>query len=964
MNKFSKKKQRYIIAILLLSSVFLLADCLALKNYDRINRFFSSGVFNQEEFKEASLQSDGLARKIEEEGIVLLKNEKDALPLAVSEGSGYPVNLFGFSSCDCGNVLRGIGTGYATIDSGRKVTLSQALEEKGFLVNQGLLKFYEEFHDEDFARKEMQGRNVLYEPGIESYPSSMLKDAEKFSDTSVMVLSRVLGENCGEAKLYQEKVNALGKTVDNRRHYLELSVEEEGVLQYLKTHYSKVIVLINSTNPMELGFLDDNGIQAALDIGVTGQSGMRAVADVLSGDVTPSGRLTDSYLYDLTQEPSFLNYKASYDSENQAMVHYAENIYVGYRYYETLFSDGDLNESSYRNMVLFPFGYGLSYTEFLWKIEEIRFPDTYLPESEIEVSLSCENIGNRRGKDVIFLFAHSPYSKDGIEKPSSTLIAFSKSASLNPGEIQKGIHLTFSLYQFASYDCFDKNQNGFKGYELEKGSYSFSFQDNSHDLKKMESPSFSFELSKNILFEDDLLTGEKASNLFTGNDSYGGGIDGSGFVKDISYLSRKDFKNSYPKSLPMDLIDSKKIEEMNALNCYDSVKKSMVSKPVFSKGSGLRLVRKEDGTRPSLEELKGTKTPFVYDQGLLRKIAGGDDETLQKLVSQMSKEETKDLVEKSGFGTAAIDSISKPMYLEYDGTCGLNKSVLSDSKTGWTAFPSMTVLGQTFNLSLAYQVGESLAEEGKRTGVSGIYAPSGNLHRSSFNGRNGEYFSEDPFLTGHMAGNIAQGAKSHGFVTYMKHFVMAELGDNCPGVNEFNTEQALREIYLRPFEIAVKEYQIEGLMSSFNRIGAVWTGASYPLLSQVLRKEWGYQGVVISDYSDGSEPLSTRSGILAGNDLWLNERKENALPLDMEDDVYMKKAQESCMHYLHMLATVLTYQKKDTDEDDVSLIYRPVKQDGFPLWMIGFVLINSLFFVAVVGVTVYVFFKKEDPCHD
>lgn len=964
MNKFSKRKQAFIVVILLFSSVFLVADCLILKNYDKINRFFSSGVFNQEEFKEASLQSDSLARRIEEEGIVLLKNEKDTLPLSVSEESGYPVNLFGFSSCDCGNVLRGIGTGYANIDSERKVTLSQAMEEKGFLVNQELLKFYEDFHGEDFVKKEMQGRDVLYEPGIESYPSSMLKAAKEFSDTAIMVLSRVLGENCGEAKLYQEKVNTLGKSKDINRHYLELSLEEEGILQYLKTHYSKVIVLINSTNPMELGFLKDDGIQAALEIGVPGQSGMTAVASVLSGDATPSGRLTDSYLYDLTQEPSFLNYKASYDKENQAVIHYAENIYVGYRYYETLFSDDDLTESSYRNVVLFPFGYGLSYTEFLWKIEEIHLPDSYQPESRIEVSLSCENIGNCSGKDVIFLFSHAPYSKGGIEKSSSALVAFSKSALLKPGEIQKDIHLTFSLYQLASYDCYDKNQNGFKGYELEKGNYSFTFQDNSHDLKKMESSSFSFDLSADIRFEDDLLTKEKVENLFTGNESYGGGIDGTAFVKDISYLSRRDFKGTNAKTLPVDSIDSKKIAETNALNCYNLIKQSLTSKPMFSEDSGLHLVRKEDGTRPSLEELNGNKTSFVYDQELLRKIASGDQEILQKLVSQMSREETKSFVEKSGFGTMAIESISKPRYLEYDGTCGLNKSVLSDAKTGWTAFPSMTVLGQTFNLSLAYQMGESLAEEGKRTGVSGIYAPSGNLHRSSFNGRNGEYFSEDPYLTGHMAGNIALGAKSRGFITYMKHFVMSELGDNSPGVNEFNTEQALRELYLKPFEIAVKEYRIEGMMSSFNRIGAVWTGASYPLLSQVLRKEWGYQGVVISDYSDGSEPLSTRSGILAGNDLWLNEKKENALPLDIEDDVYMKKAQEACMHYLHMLATVLTYQRKESEGEDVSLIYRPVKPDGFPSWMIGFVTVNSFFFVSVIGVTVYVFCKKEEPCHD
>ena len=404
-----KKKKIFTFSITICCLIVLLVDGFVMKNYEKINHFFNADIFDREEFKEASFKSDELVKKIEEEGTVLLKNQNDCLPLVKEEKESYPVNLFGWSSIDCGNVLRGIGTGYGRIDDSKKVTLSQALEENGFSVNQELLKFYEDFYKEDFNKKEMATRDVLFEPNLDSYPSSYLKNASNFSDTAIVTISRISGENCNEIKQYQEKINSLGETRDVTRHYLELSAEERELITYVEENYSKVIILVNSTNPFELSFVDEEGIDACLLIGVPGQSGMDSVARILLGKASPSGRLTDTYSKDFTKEPSYPYYKAEKNKNNQSMVLYQENIYVGYRFYETAYVDGFFKGNAYEDIVQYPFGYGLSYTSFSWEVDEIKLPDSKKGEETIEVSLSCTNNGNFPGNrkslfDALFLY--------------------------------------------------------------------------------------------------------------------------------------------------------------------------------------------------------------------------------------------------------------------------------------------------------------------------------------------------------------------------------------------------------------------------------------------------------------------------------------------------------------------------------------------------------------------------------
>lgn len=955
-TKKVKKYKIYLLSLLLVAFLMVGFDGAVLKNYDSINHFFKADVFDRKEFQEASLKSDDLCQKIEEEGIVLLKNKDECLPL---NGDNIKVNLFGWSSIDNGNILRGIGSGYSTIPDDKKVTLAQALEDEGFVINQSLIDFYKEFYNEDFLKNNMTDRNVLYEPSLESYSDNLIENAVNFSDIAILTISRVLGENCGEASLYQEKINSLGYVKDDTRHYLELSKEESDLLNLVENKFNKVIILINSSNPMELSFVNDDNVKACLSIGLPGQSGMKSVAKILKGEANPSGRLTDTYLKDFSLEPTYNTFKPSLDDENQAHVFYGENIYVGYRFYETAFKEGYYKNLKYDDVVLYPFGYGLSYSSFKWEIEDISIPDggSIDESSEVSISLSVENTGDYKGKDTILLFVHSPYTKNGIEKSATQLLGFAKSTTLEKGEKQTGITLLFKCYDFASFDYYDKNNNGFKGYEVEKGDYFFTFNETSHDLKNMHNNSFTLKVENDILYQKDPDTKNDVNVLFDSN-SYGCGIDGSEFSIKQSYLTRGDFSSSFINSFDTKDINASKVKEINGLNCYDIVSKDADKMPSFSIDSNLSLVTKEDGSKPTLSELKSSDKALVYNIDLISKIANGDDELLNKLVDQMSKEEVKNLIENSGFKTDAIYSISKPLYKEYDGTCGLNTTVISNRSTLWTAFPSITVLGQTFNTNLSSQFGESVALEAKETGVSGWYAPSCNIHRSSFNGRNSEYFSEDPILTGNMAGSVVLACKEKGLFTYLKHFVMAELGDNNPGVNEWNTEQALREIYLKPFEIAIKKYGCVGLMSSFNRIGATWTGSNYSLMTKLLRGEWGYKGVVISDYTDGEEPLSTQAGILAGNDLWLNDKEKNARPLDEENKVYMKKAKEACSHYLYSLCSTLNYQNNHSDSK--TLAYKLIKRTNFPTWFIIFLSLNGVIFVSTIIVAIILVRRKEE----
>lgn len=902
-----------------LALTLITLDCVIGTNIDSINNYFQGSRFDSSDFKDVATKSNELVQSIEEEGAVLLKNKDNCLPLKMNSDK-TPINVFGWNSCNQGNVLKGVGSGASPISDTNKVTLVNALELEGFEVNNEIISKYDSFYNGDFINEndsnDKNKRLRLIQPSIDSYSSEMISKAKSFSSTAIVMISRILGENMGEAPNYQKKINSNGSSLDYTKHYLELSNEEKDLLNMVEKEFDDVIVLINSTNTMELSFLNDDRIDAALSIGLPGQSGMIGVAKILKGEVNPSGKLTDTYPVDLTTEPSYSNRFPNKDNEDMYQITYKEGLYFGYRWYETACEEKYYSQD-YKNIVQYPFGYGLSYTTFDWDLKKVDIdPNSEInKDSTITLTLDVKNTGDYAGKDVIQLYGFTPYIKGQIEKSSIQLVAFEKTNLLNPGETQKDIKLSFNLYDLASYDAYDKNKNGHKGYELDKGTYTFKLMNNCHEIKNMDDylgNSISFDLEETINYSKDPTTENTVENRFTALNSYASTpIDGSSVNIDQNYLTRDDFNKSYPKATDYSTIDKYKIKTANDYSYKEELDKTIATLPTQKNNNNLLLTTDENGSKLTRTQLENSETKLKYNEDLIKKIGSDyNSKELSDLIDQMSYEEMCELSKQAGYKTIAVESIGKPQYNEYDGPAGLNTNSTSIETTKWTAFPNEVIIGQTWNKQLARQLGYIVAKEGKETGVSGWYAPGVNLHRSSFSGRNYEYYSEDPVLSGEIGGNVIEGARAGGMYTYIKHFALSELGDNSQGLNTWISEQTLREIYLRPFEIAVKEYKCTGVMSSFGRIGAVWSGANSSLLNNILRNEWGFRGAVITDYTTyGDPPMDIQHGIVAGNDLWLTA-ETNYQPLDTDDPVYMTCVKEASKNTIYMIANTFEYSTK------------------------------------------------------
>jgi len=902
-----------------LALILITLDCVIGTNIDSINNYFQGSRFDSSDFKDVATKSNELVQSIEEEGAVLLKNKDNCLPLKMNSDK-TPINVFGWNSCNQGNVLKGVGSGASPISDTNKVTLVNALELEGFEVNNEIISKYDSFYNGDFINEndsnDKNKRLRLIQPSIDSYSSEMISKAKSFSSTAIVMISRILGENMGEAPNYQKKINSNGSSLDYTKHYLELSNEEKDLLNMVEKEFDDVIVLINSTNTMELSFLNDDRIDAALSIGLPGQSGMIGVAKILKGEVNPSGKLTDTYPVDLTTEPSYSNRFPNKDNEDMYQITYKEGLYFGYRWYETACEEKYYSED-YKNIVQYPFGYGLSYTTFDWDLKKVDIdPNSEInKDSTITLTLDVKNTGDYAGKDVIQLYGFTPYIKGQIEKSSIQLVAFEKTNLLNPGETQKDIKLSFNLYDLASYDAYDKNKNGHKGYELDKGTYTFKLMNNCHEIKNMDDylgNSISFDLEETINYSKDPTTENTVENRFTALNSYASTpIDGSSVNIDQNYLTRDDFNKSYPRATDYSTIDKYKIKAANDYSYKEELDKTIATLPTQKNNNNLLLTTDENGSKLTRTQLENSETKLKYNEDLIKKIGSDyNSKELSDLIDQMSYEEMCELSKQAGYKTIAVESIGKPQYNEYDGPAGLNTNSTSIETTKWTAFPNEVIIGQTWNKQLARQLGYIVAKEGKETGVSGWYAPGVNLHRSSFSGRNYEYYSEDPVLSGEIGGNVIEGARAGGMYTYIKHFALSELGDNSQGLNTWISEQTLREIYLRPFEIAVKEYKCTGVMSSFGRIGAVWSGANSSLLNNILRNEWGFRGAVITDYTKyGDPPMDIQHGIVAGNDLWLTA-ETNYQPLDTDDPVYMTCVKEASKNTIYMIANTFEYSTK------------------------------------------------------
>lgn len=911
--------------------------------------------FDSDDFNKASTQSDALCQKIAEEGIVLLKNEDNCLPLTESK----KINVFGWSSTEQGFLLSGIGSGSSTINEDKKISLLKGLEEDGFEYNKELEKFYNDYDSSTFSFKTGSTNRInLIEPSIDEYSDELIDNAINFSDTAMVVISRVGGENVGEIPTEQKKSH--GQATDKSRTYLELSIEEEELLDMVKENFTKVIVVINSTNQMQLGFLKDENVQAALYVGVTGQSGAKAIGKILDGTVNPSGHLTDTLAYDYTAEPAFKN--RIQQSNN---IEYREDIYIGYKYYETAdelgyFSDVDNDYGyGYEGVVAYPFGFGLSYTTFEWKLESssINNNGSLKKDDTITLTFSCENTGSVAGKAVMEVFYKAPYKDGEIEKSSINLLEFAKTKELKPKEKQENITIEFSPYDMASYDCYDKNNNGKATWELDDGDYTIQFMDDSHNLKEMDQNSLTFHVDDTIIYDKDPVTGNEVKNRFTGEDAYSGvPIDASTIHNsEVTYLSRTSFENTFPEKATIPEIS----DEVTKANNYTNISYDTTEMPLTDQDNGLYLITKEDGTKASMDDLTGKSSASLkYNDELICEIGENyDSEKLTKLVQQMSTTELKNIVENGGFHTVAVESIGKTRQDEFDGPAGFNTTTQTGDNTGaWTAFPNETLIGQTWSKEIAHEMGVSMATEGKATGLTGWYAPGVNLHRTAFNGRNYEYYSEDPVLSGYMAANVILGAKENGLHCYLKHFTLSEPGVNAKGYNTWLTEQNFRENYLKPFEIAVKKGGSNAIMTAFNSVGGVWAGANYAMNVSVLRDEWGFRGSLITDWSDGSGNMIPTKGIKAGNDLWLNPNDGNiSNPLNMKDPTTVACAQTAAKNIIYTMCNTYAYSKNAGNNSSTGTT--PVKQ-AFAWWKILLISIDVVVFLAL-AFWVFMLFKPK-----
>lgn len=845
----------------ILALIFIVTNIAVLSMFDFFTTLTSHYGLDLSGEAAAVVQDEAimLTKAITEEGIVLLRNERNALPLKKSKA----VNLFGWSSTQ--HIAGGSGGSGGSSDIA--VTLKQSFENAGFAVNEELYEMYVSFQSARVTETEEDRYTTAWtitEPALSDkayYTDALLDNAEAFSDIAVLTVSRSSGEG-----------------VDIPEGYLSLTPTEKELAKYLVDHYETVIVLVNSNAVMELGYLEEIDVEAIFFMPGTGAYGAEAIGRLIRGTVNPSGRLADTMAYDHQSSPSywFANKQGTMEYSNLPgwyYVDYVEGIYVGYKYYETAAFEGYID---YDAAVQYPFGYGLSYTTFEKTVTAARGD---LTSDAIEIDVRVKNTGTEPGKEVVQIYATVPYTKGGIEKAYVDLVGFAKTDLLQPGGEQT-VTVTVDPFEIASYDWNDRNGDGRTGYVLERGTYELKLMDNSHDLSAAAA---TLSLDHDVFITNDPKTGEPIRNLF--DDAAG-----QSETEPVRYLSRADFAGTFPK----------RIDETNLTGraASEAVKAAAdkrhiayendpsAAKITTRRENGLRLFTLADGTFATQKQLEGgleNGETLVPNRELIDRLLQDENDPLwEDLLDQLSLSEMKEIITDAAFGTGAIESIGLMATHHTDGPQGLS-SFSADAGKG-VNYPVQEYIAQTWNTEIAAAQGTMFGREAQIGGIGAMYAPAVNIHRTPYCGRNFEYYSEDGFLAGSMAAEVVKNAKAQGVILYVKHFALNDQeqyrGENTTSLMTWSNEQSMREIYLKPFELAVKNGGAAGIMSSFNRIGATWSGASEALLTDLLRTEWGFIGAVISDmhmhfgFAIGGMLMdewwmNTEQGVRAGQDMWL-----------------------------------------------------------------------------------------------
>lgn len=871
--------------------------------FTMINLAMGGGSITEESMAEAYEVNTELVS----EGVTLLENN-GALPLA----GGANVNVFGWAST--APVYGGVGSG-ALNDQYAVTDLITGLTNAGLNVNQDLVDFYEAYQAERPSVGMWAQDWTLPEPNVNAYTDELMASAKEFSDTALVVISRPGGENAdmptdmaavvdGTWKerdaltgnsyfngVYDDTLNE-GNDWDEGDHYLQLSNREEEMLGMVCDNFDKVIVLINTNNAMELGFLQEYGVDAAVYTPCPGQNGFDAVGLVLAGEVNPSGKTVDTFLYDLFNTPIANNFgQFMYDNMDEftvtsvdfgsgeekpgvpSFVNYVEGIYVGYKFYETAAAEGLID---YDSTVVYPFGYGLSYTTF-----EQTMSDITVDGDTISFDVTVTNTGSVAGKNVVEVFYNPPYTNGGIEKATANLVAFDKTDILEPGASQT-LTISFKAEDMASYDTY-----GEAAYVLEAGDYVISINSDSHTVLD----SRVYNVPETIVYDEGRSTDLTApANQFEN-------VEG-----DVTYLSRADHFANYAEATAapasMSMSEEDKATFLNNAN-YDPNNYNNADDVMPTTGAQNNI---------QLVQMRG----LDYD-----------DPQWDTFLDQLTVSEMSELIAMGGYQTAPINSIGKVQTYDCDGPASINNNFTQQGSIG---FAGTVMMASTWNTDTVYKFGASIGRMADDLDVSGWYAPAMNIHRSAFSGRNFEYYSEDGVLSGKLAAQAVQGAESHGVYSYIKHYALNDQETNrntmlCTWANE----QSIREIYLKPFELAVKEGGADAVMSSFNYVGTEWAGASNALCNTVLRDEWGFVGMVLTDYFGVYGYMDADQAIRNGTDFCLvNYPTETNYLTDTTSATGVLAARQACKNILYTVVNSRAYMEENLNP-------------GLPTWqLIGY----------------------------
>lgn len=860
---------------------------------------------------EALAYGERVARQVSEEGIVLLTNRSNALPLPENSR----VSLFSASSV---NPVMG-GSGSGGVDSSSSDTMKEALEKEGITVNPLLWDFYDAIPSRDM-RSNFGFQSVTYrqyEAPWEDYTTEVLDSFSDYSDAAIIVLSRAGGQN---SDIDYAPFNYLELDENEQEMMRQVcSLREEGV-------FDRVVVIINATNPLEMTFLQDFSVDACLLLGTPGQYGLNSLAEILTGEASPSGRLSDTWCYNNLAAPAMWNFTPiAYENATDLGVPdngdtyqvYQEGIYVGYRYFETRYEDfvlgtGNAGSYQYESTVAFPFGYGLSYTEFRW---DTMTTDYDAASDSFEVTVTVTNVGEHSGKDVVEIYAHSPYTEYdkqmGVEKAAVILCGYSKTKLLAPGESET---LTISVpkREFASFDAY-----GYGTYILEAGDYHLTAAKNAHEAvnNTLASRGYTPENTDGAMSAygnaDMVYTWTQEE---TDTETYSVSVSGGEITTKLSasdpnlyeesdhtvtWLTRADWEGTFPKESAKVVLTQALAQDLQN-NHYDPSKIDMTLYPM-----------------PTTEADNGLR---LYD--MMGKSY--DDPDWERLLDQLSFDEMVDFIRDAFHGRSAIESVQSPGTRDENGPTGLNTSYIAGEQFA-TAFASPFVMGSTFNNELICQVGYVIGNDCLRYGISALYGPGANTHRTAYGGRNFEYFSEDPFLSGEMAASYVSAAEELGVNTLIKHFALNDCETDRQGLGVWLGEQAAREIYLKAFQKSFEEASANGVMAAYTRWGAIWSGGNPALIQGILRGEWGCDGWIITD-NVATDLITVADGLRGGMTAF---DASLTLLLDFEqyeNDPYIRTLmREACHRGLYALVNSAAMNGVGPNTEISRSVFGPVK---------------------------------------